>query len=354
MRLAIGRYRSWLCGGSLGIVAFGLGWLLCLRVAPGGSALAQPPNRPAPAAAEPSEYSKRIVANIYGTIPITREELGEYLIARYGAEKLDLLINKRIIEHACAEKRITVTDAEIEADLDETTKGINVSRKDFIDKVLKARHLSMYEWKEDVVRPKLLLAKLARDRIQVENQEVVNAFESKHGEKVQCRIIHFPPGHPNIPPDFYQKIRGSDEEFDHAARTQPNANLAMAGGHVTPIGRHTTAPNVEKVIFGLKVNEVSEVISSENEGQLIVKCLGRVPPDTKVSIEQEREQLYKEVLEKRIQQEIPLVFRELRQTAQAKNWLSGRETQSDLVRDVQQELKSADDLGFNNPSGKRR
>ena len=230
MRIPIGRYRSLLCGMAFGLTAFGLGWLLCLRVAPGGEAQAQAPDRPATAStADPgdsSEYGKRIVAYIYGSIPITREELGEYLIARFGADKLDLLINKRVIEHACAEKHIQVTAAEIEADLDETTSGIHVSRKEFIDKVLKARHLTMYEWKEDVIRPKLLLTKLARDRIRIEDKEIMDAFEAEYGEKVDCRIIHFPPLHPPIPVDYWMKIRADESEFDHAARTQPNANLA--------------------------------------------------------------------------------------------------------------------------------
>ena len=208
---------------------------------------AQAPDRPAPAAApaETSDYGSRIVAYIHGSIPITREELGEYLIARYGADKLDLLINKRIIEHACAEKHIQVTNAEIEADLDETTKGISVSRKDFIDKILKSRHLTMYEWKEDVVRPKLLLAKLARDRIRIEDQEIADSFEAEYGEKVDCRIIHFPPGHPAVPTDYWQKIRSSESEFDHAgphsAQRKPGEGrrqmLAYRASHHRPGSR---------------------------------------------------------------------------------------------------------------------
>ena len=35
--------------------------------------------------AESSDYSKKVVAYIYDSIPITREEFGEYLISRCGA-----------------------------------------------------------------------------------------------------------------------------------------------------------------------------------------------------------------------------------------------------------------------------
>src|SRR5687768_12377012 len=44
------------------------------------------------------EPDRRITAYIYGNVPITREDLGEFLIARGGHEKLELLVNKKIIE----------------------------------------------------------------------------------------------------------------------------------------------------------------------------------------------------------------------------------------------------------------
>src|SRR5207253_353979 len=66
--------------------------------APGGAQTAPPALMPGV-----SDYSRRAVAYIYGNIMVSREDLGEYLIARFGAEKLDLFVNKLIIEHACKE-----------------------------------------------------------------------------------------------------------------------------------------------------------------------------------------------------------------------------------------------------------
>ena len=60
---------------------------------------AQTPTTTSPSAA--SDYSKRVVAFLNDNDVVTRQQLGEYLIDRYGAEKLELLINRRIIEHAC-------------------------------------------------------------------------------------------------------------------------------------------------------------------------------------------------------------------------------------------------------------
>src|SRR5439155_1421117 len=85
-------------------------WLSGQRDQP---ALAQTPVAPQPGPAPSADYTSRVVAYIYGTTPITREELGEYLIARFGTDKLGLLVNKRIIETACQTRGVEVADANL-------------------------------------------------------------------------------------------------------------------------------------------------------------------------------------------------------------------------------------------------
>src|SRR5436305_15243503 len=62
------------------------------RGAPQSAAVAGPPAPPqqpaAPSPSPPSDYSQRVVAYVYGTVPITREDLGEYLSARQGSAKV--------------------------------------------------------------------------------------------------------------------------------------------------------------------------------------------------------------------------------------------------------------------------
>src|SRR3974390_531372 len=42
-----------------------------------------------PTGSSDSDYDKRVVAYIHNNIPITREDLGEYLIARFGAQRVE-------------------------------------------------------------------------------------------------------------------------------------------------------------------------------------------------------------------------------------------------------------------------
>jgi hypothetical protein len=77
---------------------------------------ATPAVTPPIAAQPPSDYSRRVVAYLYDTEPISREKFGDYLIDRH-TDKLELLINKRIIDDACRQYNIEISAGEIEAAL---------------------------------------------------------------------------------------------------------------------------------------------------------------------------------------------------------------------------------------------
>src|SRR5688572_26781915 len=57
------------------------------------------------------DYGGRVVAYIYDNVPVTRQELAEHLIARFGAERLEFLVNRVIVERACKAQGVYVTDA---------------------------------------------------------------------------------------------------------------------------------------------------------------------------------------------------------------------------------------------------
>jgi hypothetical protein len=312
-------------------------------------AAARPPAPPQHAPSEPpglevsSEYTKRVVAYIYDTVPITREELGEYLIARQGVDRLSNLVNLRVIEHVCKQKGIEVTAAEIEADFAETLKGLNVGPKDFENKLLKPHNKTLYEWKEDVIRPRLLLSKLCRDRIHVTEEDLKKAFEAYHGEKIDCRIIMWPKQEKNAVMNRYAKLRDSEEEFDRAARTQASPTLAAAGGQIKPMGRHTTGnEEMEKTAFNLQPGELSRLIETP-EGLVVIKCIKRIPPDTSAKLDAEREKLSREVFDKKLQAEIPKYFAQLREQARPNLILKPSIGNAELSSQVQQELQSDPD-----------
>jgi parvulin-like peptidyl-prolyl isomerase len=288
------------------------------------------------------DQSRQVVAYIYNSIPITREDLGEYLIARQGADRLVLMVNRRIIEMACQKKGIVVTDAEVDAALAEDLKRMNVpSVKEFVNVILKKEKSTLYEYKEDVVRPKLALAKMCREQVQATEDDLRKAFQAYHGEKVECQMIMWPAEEKNrVFNDIYAKIRDSAEEFDHAAKYQAASHLASVGGHVAPFARFTTGnEELENEAFKLHTGEVSKVIETP-QGLVVVKCIRHIEADKSTVLDdKERAKLEKEIIERKVQLEIPKVFKQLHDQANPQIFLGKHvETEEELTKKAREAL----------------
>jgi hypothetical protein len=274
-------------------------------------------------------------------MPLTRGDFGEYLIARLGKERVENFINHYIIEVACRQKGVEVTAAEVEAEFATMLAGLHTTPAQFEKTMLKPYNKTLYEWKEDAIRPRLLLTKLCRERVHVAEEELHDAFEAHYGEKVACRIIMWPKNELNTALRVYATIRDSQDEFERASRAQASATLAARGGNVDAFGRHSTGNEaLEKAAFSLREGELSQVLETP-EGPVVVKCIKHLPPQADKSLTdlKVREELNKEVYEKKLQLEIQKAFAELRAQANPKNFFSNAIAEEDLKRQVIQEFQ---------------
>ena len=281
-------------------------------------------------------YDKRVVAYIYDNIPITREELGEYLIARFGAERLEFLINRRIVELACRAHGIEVTDAMIEAQLDRDLEkmGPNFNRTNFNDLVLKKFKKTMYEWKEDVIRPKLMMVQLVAPMVKITEEDLQKGFEGRYGPKVECRWIVLPDDKNKNA--LWDKAKESEAGFVEVATKYNLPVLCREGGKgVPPIHRHFGDPNIERIAFGLKVGDVSPLIGLPDKTVVILKCDKLIPEDPTRRFEDERLLLYQEIHELKLQQMINEKIADMRKQANPKLMLQReRIRQDDLEREI--------------------
>ncbi|MCE9560540.1 MAG: hypothetical protein K8U57_00665 [Planctomycetes bacterium] len=289
---------------------------------------AQQPGTPPPA-------DKRVVAYIYGSIPVTREDLGEFLIARGGHEKLELLVNKKIIEVEAAKRKVTVTPTEIEASLNEDLRGMGITFKDFTTHILPRYNKSLYEWTEDVIKPKILLGKMCRDRVKVAEEDLQKAFENKYGERRQAKVICWNEKDLKIAQKQWGEARESDAEFDRVARMQPDQNLAAAAGLIAPIGKHPASDDPASIrttqtLFNLKQGEISELIQT-SAGVMCFKCVAIIPKDPMAKLEGKvREAFEKEMYDKKIAEMIPVFFKECKEAANPNVFLKGPPSPQEL------------------------
>jgi len=339
-----GRKRHWPAAVALlgmGAIGYALGtW----HSQPASLYAQTPANGPAaPAAPTQNEYSERVIAYMYGNIPITRQEFGEYLIARHGAKSIDKFVNSRIIEHACKQANVSVTPEAIEAVIKEDMQLLNIDRSMWVKEVLKKRYnMTLYEWKEDAIKPRLLLMKLCQSQVTVEEDEIKKAFEAFYGEKVKCRMIMWPKGQERqlLTGGVWNKIRNSEAEFDAAARSQAVPELAMVAGAMNPIGKAFDEDSIlEKQAFKLKPGEVSEIFELKDQGVAVLRCEARIPPDATKKYETERDKLRKLVMDRKVNKLIPSVFAKLKEEANPTMVLKYGTTHQDVIKATEEELK---------------
>lgn len=274
-----------------------------------------------PATTVPSA-PKRAVAYIYDNIPITYEEFGNYLIENYWKDHLDLFVKKRIIDMECEKEGISVTPQEIDAVILDDCKNMKVNLQEFVKNILKTRYRkTLNEWRNDVIKPRLLLAKLCTKQVDVSEDDLKKMFENKYGEKAVVKIVLWPLEQREIAHKSYGRLRGDpnadaaaqEAAWNSVATKQPDANLAATAGAVDPIGRHSgpQSARIEQIAFGLKIGEISPVIEVPNLGHLVVRRVGTIPPDKSVTFEKARDPLRKEVVDRKVEQEIPKKMTEL-------------------------------------------
>lgn len=262
----------------------------------------------------------QIVAEVNG-VPITRQELAEELISRYGRKQLKLYINRRIIEQECAKHGITVTEQEVENELREKMQmSGSVSYSDFEKQMLQPRKMNLYEYRTDVLRPGMLMRRLAGSRIQVSEDELRKAYTARYGEKVQCRLI-VERNH-NAAMQMHAQIAGKRDKFIEIARQQADPQFARVAGLINPIGRYTTHDIIERRAFELKDDEVSEVIQAPEGGYVILYREKLLPADTSRSFEMEKENLRQQLVEEKAQKEIPVLFQRLEKQAKVRDYLN--------------------------------
>ncbi len=278
-----------------------------------------------PVAPAPALDHARPVAYLYDTVPVTQAEFGKWLMDRGGADKLETFVNIRIIEVEAAKRNITVTKSEMEAALAKDLEGIATNHNDFVKILLPKYGKSLYEWMEDVVRPRLLLTKMCRDNVKVSDDHLKVQFERLHGEKRVVQMIIFPKSDDaNAVAKIRGKIMNDAVEFDSIARGQANPLLGASAGRIKPISRHLQGEDkqVEEMAFKLKVGEVSNVLGT-NQGYIVIKLNEILPPNDKVTFETEKAKLYAAAFDEQLELEIPRQFQKLKEAAKPNSQYTG-------------------------------
>lgn len=262
------------------------------------------------------------VGRVNGTT-ITYEQLAKECVERYGREVLDNLVNRTIIQQACAERGITVSEAEVNQEIITLSKKFGLAVEQYYQLLEAERGLTAIQYRRDVVWPMLAMKKLAGRNVEITREMMRDAYIDNYGPRVKARMIVL--DNLRRAQDTWEKARQNPDEFERLARdlsVEPNSRAL--GGTVPPIRRNSGAhEEIRKAAFAMKESgEISGIIQVDASQYVILKYEGRTEPVEHDPKDVEA-QLHAELEEREVARLLGETFQKIQSAARVDNYLTG-------------------------------
>lgn len=256
-----------------------------------------------------------------GSETITYDAVAEECVKRYGREVLDDLIHRLIIQQACEENKISVSEREIDDEISRIAKRFNLDVAQWLQMLQAERNITPLQYRQSIIFPMLALKKLAGEEVDITEKEMKEAFVRNYGPRVKARMIMF--GTQRHATECYDELMKDPEGFEEmAAKKSIDPSSRALGGQIPPIARFNGNTNLENCAFKLKMNEISAVIEVAPSRFVILKCEGRTEPAVE-DMELVKEQLYEDLKETKIQANVATMFEKLKNKTIVDNYLTG-------------------------------
>jgi parvulin-like peptidyl-prolyl isomerase len=269
-----------------------------------------------------------VVATVNGD-RITMKELGEECLLRHGDEVLELEISQMLLEQAVKKANITVTQADIDAEIRHAAElsGVvdaqgNADFEKWFAAITQEQKMDKDQYIRDAVWPSAALKKLTASSVEVSEEDINKSFEANFGERVRCRAIVL--GTMRRAQEVWEKARRnpSIEYFSDLAEEysiEPTSKTLR--GEVPPIQRFGGQPELEKAAFALQEGQLSGIVQVRDKF-LVLRCEGRTEP-VKVSLDVVREDLSRDIYEKKLRIAMSEKYDSIRETSRIDNFLAG-------------------------------
>jgi foldase protein PrsA len=260
---------------------------------------------------------------------IAYDTISEECMQRYGKDVLESYINRTIIDQACRRAGITITQAEVNAEIVKIAKKFDIDAKNWLQVIQSERHLSPMQYKEDIIWPMLALKRLAGNEVQISEEELQNVFTREYGERVKARMIMC--DKLQRAQEAWNLVQKDPASFGKVARERSIEPTSKSlDGQIQPIRRFAGNDIVEKEAFKLEDGQISGIIEASTPEQrryVILLCEGHTTPIVK-SINETgiREQCHKILEDEKTQVAVAKVFERLKKQAQVDNFLTNTST----------------------------
>ncbi len=311
-----------LFGGTL-LIAIAAGITMQVWRAQDGQAAEQKTSRTVTEGSSTDDAFKTACAKV-NSESISFEDLARECIAKTGKEVLENMINRTIIRQACAERGVTVSEADVDQEIVEISKKFGLAVDQWYKMLEAERGLNAEQYRRDIIWPMLALRKLAGKDITITREMMEKAYEDNYGPRVKARMIVL--DNPRRAMEMSEKLKASPNDFESFARdhsVEPNSRAL--GGTIPPIRKNSegTHEAIRKAAFQMKdIGELSHVIQVGPSQYVILQYDGRTEPINH-SVADVQAQLHAELEEREVQKLVGETFEKLQKSARVDNFLTG-------------------------------
>lgn len=271
---------------------------------------------------------------------ITRLQLADECVAKEGKKILDTMISRTLIEQALASKKLSVTAAEIDEEINAIAGRFGLSRDIWLRTLDKERGISPAQYAREIVYPAIAMRKLCSDRVQVTPKDMKEAFESQYGEKLRVRMILV--NNQTKAMAIWEQLHLNPGGFEVMAKEQSmdSGSKALGGLLGEPITRHAHPRNVSDTAFRELVDgdptdrdpshkpkdgDITGVIQMGESAFIILRREELIPANKNVNPRDEHilGQLKAMIYEVKLKEEMESFFEGLIKAAAIENRLTG-------------------------------
>jgi parvulin-like peptidyl-prolyl isomerase len=269
------------------------------------------------------------VAALIGGHPIPMPEFIKACIDRHGEEVLQGMIARTLIEIEAQKKNITVTNADLQAEVEraasEELKPLEDGSPDvenFKKMIAEEQHMKFEVYLHDMAWPAAVLRKLAEPTVKITADDLKKGFEANYGPRVRClAIVLNNQRKANEVWEMARKKNSSDYFSELASEYSIEPGSQALRGEVPPIKKNGGQPQLEQEAFRLKPGELSGVVQVEDKF-VILRCEGYTEPrDTPFA--EVKDLIQKDLYEKKIRLGMAQCFEQIQAAATIDNYLTG-------------------------------
>lgn len=258
------------------------------------------------------------------SISVPMDDVAKECLARVGNDVLESMLNRAVIQLACEEAGLMITEAEVDQEIIRIAKQFNIPTETWLQMLQTERNITPEQYKRDVIWPMLALKKLAGKSSEITDEDMHKAFVRQFGPRAKVRMIML--DNHRRANEVWNKASLHPDDFNRLAREHSvDPNSRAMEGLVPPIQRYAGNTELEEAAFRLKEGQISGIINVGFNRFVILKCEGFTEQKVQ-DINEVREMLEKDLREEKVQESVAKLFDQLKKSSRIDNYWTNTTT----------------------------